>query len=77
MTKSELVATVANRLSCLTRKDAEIIVDTMFDSMIEALAQGTEAIHGSVRIAWSFLAGDRQGLQDQGERRRSVLRNDL
>jgi len=38
---------------------------------------GREAINGSVRIAWSFLAGDQQGLQDQGEKRREVLRNDL
>lgn len=41
MTKSELVAAVANRLPYLTRKDAEIIVDTIFDSMIETLAQGS------------------------------------
>ena len=40
MTKSELVAAVANRLPYLTRKDAEIIVDTIFDSMIEALVSG-------------------------------------
>ena len=41
MTKSELAAAVANRLPYLTRKDAEIIVNTIFDSMTEALAQGS------------------------------------
>ena len=40
MTKSELVAAVVNRLPYLTRKDTEIIVDTLFDSMVEGLAQG-------------------------------------
>ena len=40
MTRSELVILVANRLSFLTHKDAEIIVDTIIDSMVESLAQG-------------------------------------
>ena len=40
MTRSELVILVANRLSYLTHKDAEIIVDTIIDSMVESLAQG-------------------------------------
>ena len=40
MKKSELVTLVAERLQYLTRKDAETIVDTIFDSMIEGLAQG-------------------------------------
>jgi integration host factor beta subunit len=40
MTKSELVTLVAQRLPYMTLKDAEIIVDTIFDSMADALAQG-------------------------------------
>ena len=40
MTRSELVIFVADRLPYLTQKDAEIIVDTIFDSMVECLAQG-------------------------------------
>ena len=40
MKKSELVTLIAERLPYLTRKDAETIVDTIFDSMIEGLAQG-------------------------------------
>jgi integration host factor beta subunit len=40
MTKTELVTLVAQRLPYMTLKDAEIIVDTIFDSMTDALAQG-------------------------------------
>ncbi len=40
MTKSELVTLVARRLPYMTRKDAEIIVDAIFDSMVDSLAQG-------------------------------------
>jgi integration host factor beta subunit len=40
MTKSELINRVAERLPYLTRKDAEIIVNTIFDSMVDALVQG-------------------------------------
>lgn len=40
MTKSELVTRVAQRLPHMTLKDAEIIVDTIFESMVDALAQG-------------------------------------
>jgi integration host factor beta subunit len=40
MTKSELVTRVAERLPYMSLKDAEIIVDTIFDSMADALAQG-------------------------------------
>lgn len=40
MTKTELVTHVARRLPYMTLKDAEIIVDTIFESMADALAQG-------------------------------------
>ena len=40
MTKSELITHVAQRLHYMTLGDAEIIVDTIFDSMADALAQG-------------------------------------
>jgi integration host factor subunit beta len=40
MTKSELINRVAERLPYLTRKDAEIIVNTIFDSMVDALVGG-------------------------------------
>ena len=40
MTKSDLITHVAERLPYITLKHAEIIVDTIFDSMADALAQG-------------------------------------
>jgi integration host factor subunit beta len=40
MTRSELVILVADRLPYLTQKDTEIIVDTIFDRMVECLAEG-------------------------------------
>jgi len=40
MTKSELITAVVSRLPYLTRTDAEMIVETMFGSIIERLAQG-------------------------------------
>ena len=42
MTKTELVRHVAERLRHLTHRDAEIIVDTIFESMAGALAQGDD-----------------------------------
>ena len=40
MTKNELVTHVAERLPYMTRQDAQMIVDTIFESMADALAQG-------------------------------------
>ena len=40
MTRSEIITHVAQRLPYMTLKDAEIIVDTIFESMADALAQG-------------------------------------
>ena len=40
MTKSELVTHVARTLPYVAREDAEIIVDIIFESMADALAQG-------------------------------------
>jgi len=40
MTKSELINSIAERLPYLARKDAEIIVNTIFDSMVDALVNG-------------------------------------
>ncbi len=40
MTKSELVASLAEKCPELTRKHAELVVNTVFDSMRDALARG-------------------------------------
>jgi integration host factor beta subunit len=56
MTKSELVTHVAERLPYMSLKDAEIIVDTIFESMADALAQGDGI---EVRGFGSFKVKDR------------------
>ena len=61
MTKSELINRVAERLPYLTRKDAEIIVNTIFDSMVDALVEGDRI---EIRGFGSFkekTRGDREG----------------
>jgi len=61
MTKSELINRVAERLPYLTRKDAEIIVNTIFDSMVDALVEGDRI---EIRGFGSFKVknrGDREG----------------
>jgi integration host factor subunit beta len=40
MARSAIITHVAQRLPYMTLKDAEIIVDTIFQSMADALAQG-------------------------------------
>ena len=53
MTKSELVRHVAERLRHLTHRDAEIIVDTIFERMANALARGDDIEirgFGSLRV---------------------------
>lgn len=40
MTKRELIEQLAERVKELSQKDAELIVNTIFDSMTEALAAG-------------------------------------
>lgn len=40
MTKRELIEKLSDRVKGLSLKDAELIVNTVFDSMTEALASG-------------------------------------
>jgi integration host factor subunit beta len=40
MTKRELIEKLAEKVTSLSLRDAEIIVNTVFDSMTEALASG-------------------------------------
>lgn len=40
MTKSELIEKVADQIPGERKKDAEVIVNTVFDRMVEALASG-------------------------------------
>ena len=40
MTKSELIDSVCSQLEYLTRKDAEVAVNTLFDYLSEQIAEG-------------------------------------
>ena len=56
MTKSELIDALVERLPYLIRKDAEIMVDTMFESMVEGLVRGE---HIEIRGFGSFSVRNR------------------
>ena len=40
MTKSDLIGVVTERAQGLNRKDTEVVVDTIFEAMTDALSQG-------------------------------------
>ncbi len=60
MKKSELVEMVADRLENITRRDAEIIVDTIFDSIAGTLTKGDRV---EIRGFGSFTVKDRAARQ--------------
>jgi len=60
MTKSELVELVSSRVSNFSRKDVEIIVDTLFQSMADSLSRGDKV---EVRGFGSFKIKQRDGRQ--------------
>ena len=57
MTKADLIDEVS-RLAELTRKDSEIIVETIFDSIIEAIQKGEKI---EIRGFGSFRTRERRG----------------
>lgn len=59
MTKADLVEDIAKR-SSLSRKDAEVIVQTVLDSVIESLRDGTKV---ELRGFGSFRLRDRSARQ--------------
>jgi integration host factor subunit beta len=60
MTKSELIETVASRVNSFSRKDLEIIIDTLFDSMSDSLSKGEKV---EIRGFGSFKIKERDGRQ--------------
>ena len=71
MTKSELVTHVAERLPYVTLKHAEIMVDTIFDSMVDALAQGDRI---EIRGFGSFKVKDREKREGRNPKTGESLR---
>lgn len=60
MTKSELIEAVAAKVTNFSRKDVEIIVDTLFESMCQSLSQGDKV---EIRGFGSFKIKERDGRQ--------------
>ncbi len=58
MTKSELIERVASKVSNFSRKDVEVIVDTLFVSMAETLSKGDKV---EIRGFGSFKIKERDG----------------
>jgi integration host factor subunit beta len=58
MTKSDLVERLAARVGNFSRKDIEVIVDTVFASMTESLAKGEKV---EIRGFGSFKVKEREG----------------
>ena len=65
MTKSELIDEVAKQAPDISKRDIEIIVNTIFDSMTEALAQHDRI---EIRGFGSFIAKPRRAREGRNPR---------
>jgi integration host factor subunit beta len=60
MTKSELIETVASSVDNFSKKDVEVVIDTLFESMSESLSRGEKV---EIRGFGSFKIKQRDGRQ--------------
>ena len=60
MTKRDLIDEVNKRFPHLSRRDSEVIINAIFDSMVEALAQGDRI---EIRGFGSFVVKHRRARQ--------------
>jgi integration host factor subunit beta len=60
MTKSELIEAVSARVKSFSKKDVEVIVDSLFNSMTESLSRGEKV---EIRGFGSFKIKERDGRQ--------------
>jgi len=65
MTKRDLIQKLAERVKNLSQKDAEMIVNTVFESMTEALAAGDRI---EIRGFGSFLVKQRRAREGRNPR---------
>ncbi len=65
MTKRDLVEKLAERLKNLSQKDAELVVNTIFDSMTDALASGDRI---EIRGFGSFQIRERRAREGRNPR---------
>lgn len=60
MTKSELIELVSSKAGVFSRKDVEIIIDTLFQGMTDSLIKGSKV---EIRGFGSFKLKSREGRQ--------------
>ena len=65
MTKSELIDEVSRRSDTFSRKDVEVIVNTIFESMMHSLARGNRV---EIRRFGSFSVRQRDARQGRNPR---------
>jgi len=65
MTKRDLIEKLAERMKSLSQKDAELVVNTIFDSMTEALASGDRI---EIRGFGSFQIRERRSREGRNPR---------
>ena len=70
MTKSDLVKTLSGANVALTRKESELVVDIVFDSIMDALKQGDKV---EIRGFGSFTIRERNGRQARNPKSGEVV----
>ncbi len=71
MTKSELVEKSAEANKLLTRKESEMVVNIVFDSMCEALKQGEKV---EIRGFGSFTIREREAREARNPKSGEIVR---
>ncbi len=71
MTKSELVEKIVEANKLLTRKESEMVVNIVFDSMCEALKQGEKV---EIRGFGSFTIRERDAREARNPKSGEVVR---
>jgi integration host factor beta subunit len=71
MTKSELVEKIVEANKLLTRKESEMVVNIVFDSMCEALKQGEKV---EIRGFGSFTIREREAREARNPKSGEVVR---
>ena len=70
MTKRDLIEELLKRFSAFARRDAEVMVNTIFDSMTEALCRGDRI---EIRGFGSFVVKQRQAREGRNPKTGTVV----
>jgi integration host factor subunit beta len=71
MTKRDLIEGVVKLYPQLSRRDAEVMVNTVFDSMMEALCRGDRI---EIRSFGSFVVKQRQAREGRNPKTGTIVR---